>query len=280
MFGLFKKKEKPAAAPAAAQSGELRAFAANYHPEEMTVLVVTGASGFSSGKGEHDTLWTAAMGLTAWMEDDSPDIQQGEFRLVAKGDEALMDFLRQRVPRDFILKCKARLSLDGKSLMLTNLPEPGFDPDLKAILDEQKKPVDVEVEGLGKFTLNRSVGVLQAEIEFMGQSAQLCFDKDEDRAACARTARAVLDGLTTLDEKARALAADRLLELANEWAADADEEEVSREEFLSRMTLETIDVVENGSYDLWYNDGELFLGHVIHVSGDLNDGVTDAQMEG
>ena len=280
MFGLFKKKEKPAAAPAAAQSGEMRAFAANYHPEEMTVLVVTGASGFSSGKGEHDTLWTAAMGLTAWMEDDSPDIQQGEFRLVAKGDETLMDFLRQRVPRDFILKCKARLSLDGKSLMLTNLPEPGFDPDLKAILDEQKKPVDVEVEGLGKFTLNRSVGVLQAEIEFMGQSAQLCFDKDEDRAACARTARAVLDGLTALDEKARALAADRLLELANEWAADADEEEVSREEFLSRMTLETIDVVENGSYDLWYNDGELFLGHVIHVSGNLNDGVTDAQMEG
>lgn len=280
MFGLFKKKEKPAAAPAAAQSEEMRAFAANYHPEEMTVLVVTGANAFASGKGPNDTLWTAAMGLTAWMEDDSPDIQRGEFRLVAKGDETLMDFLRQRIPRDFILKCKARLSLDGKSLLLTNLPEPGFDPDLKAILEEQKKPVFEEVEGLGKFTLNRSVGVLQAEIEFMGHSAQLCFDKDEDRAACARTARSVLDTLVALDEKARNLAADKLLELANEWAADADEDEVSREDFISRMTLETIDVAENENFNLWYNDGELFFGHVIHVSGSLSDGVTDAQMEG
>lgn len=280
MFGLFKKKEKPAAAPASAQSGEMRAFAANFHPKEMTVLVVTGAKGFASDKAADEELWTASMELTAWMEDNSPNIQRGEFKLVAKGDETLMNFLRQRVPRDFILKCRVRLSLDGTSLLLTNLPEPGFDPDLKAILEEQKKPVAVEVEGLGKFMLNRSVGVLQAEIQFMGQGVQLCFDKDEDRAACGRTAKAVLDDLIALDEKARFLAADKLLELANEWAADADGEEVSREEFLSRMTLETIDVAENESYDLWYNDGELFFGHVIHVSGNLNEGVTDARMEG
>ena len=281
MFGLFKKKEKPEAKkPADTQSGEMRAFAANFHPEEMTVLVVTGAKGFATGKAEGDELWSGAMELTAWMEADSPDIQRGEFKLVSKGDETLMDFLRQRVPRDFILKCKARLSLDGKSLLLTNLPEPGFDPDLKAILEEQKKPTAVEVEGLGKFTLNRSVGVLQAEIQFMGQSAQICFDKDEDRTACARTAKAVLDHLIALDEKARNLAADKLLELANQWAADADEEEVSREEFLTRLTLESIDVAENESFNLWYNDGALFFGHVIHVSGNLNDGVTDAQMEG
>lgn len=280
MFGLFKKKEKPAAAPASSQSGEMRAFAANFHPKEMTVLVATGAKGFASGKAADEELWTASMELTAWMEDNSPNIQRGEFKLVAKGDETLMNFLRQRVPRDFILKCRVRLSLDGTSLLLTNLPEPGFDPDLKAILEEQKKPVAVEVEGLGKFMLNRSVGVLQAEIQFMGQGVQLCFDKDEDRAACGRTAKAVLDDLIALDEKARSLAADKLLELANEWTADADGEEVSREEFLSRMTLETIDVAERESYDLWYNDGELFFGHVIHVSGNLNEGVTDARMEG
>lgn len=281
MFGLFKKKEKPEAKkPADAQSEEMRAFAAKYHPEEMNVLVVTGANAFASGKAEGEELLTAGIGLTAWMEADSPDIQRGEFKLVTKGDETLVDFLRQRTPRDFILKCKARLSLDGKSLMLTNLPEPGFDPDLKAILDEQKKPVTVEVEGLGKFMLNRSVGVLQAEIQFMGQGVQLCLDKDEDRAACARTAKAVLDDLIALDEKGRSLSADKLLELANEWATDADEEEVSREDFLSRMTLETIDVAENESFNLWYNDGGLFFGHVIQVSGDLNNGVTDARMEG
>ena len=49
-----------------------------------------------------------------------------------------MDYLRQRVPRDFIIKCRARLSVDGSRLLMLELPQPGFDPDLKAILDEQK----------------------------------------------------------------------------------------------------------------------------------------------
>ena len=40
---------------------------------------------------------------------------------------------------------------------MLELPQPGFDPDLKAILDEQKKPVSTWVEGLGTFTLNRTV---------------------------------------------------------------------------------------------------------------------------
>ena len=279
MWPFGKKKEKVQAEPTA-QDTQIQAFAQQFLPEEFTILAVTGFTPFGGKRPDDSQLWVSGINLTAWMEDNSPNIQRGEFKLVAKGDETLMNFLRQRVPRDFILKCRVRLSLDGTSLLLTNLPEPGFDPDLKAILEEQKKPVAVEVEGLGKFMLNRSVGVLQADIQFMGQAVQLCFDKDEDRAACGRTAKAVLDDLIALDEKARALAADKLLELANEWAADADEEEVSREEFLSRLMLETIDVAENESYNLWYNDGELFFGHVIHVSGNLNEGVTDAQMEG
>lgn len=83
------------------------------------------------------------------MEEDSPDIHQGDFRLVALADDRLMDYLRQRVPRDFIIKCRARLSVDGSRLLMLELPQPGFDPDLKAILDEQKKPVSTWVEGLG-----------------------------------------------------------------------------------------------------------------------------------
>ena len=73
-----------------------------------------------------------------------------------------MEYLRQRVPRDFILKCRARLSLDGSRLLMLELPQPGFDPDLKAILDEQKKPVTFWAEGLGTFALNRALGGFEA----------------------------------------------------------------------------------------------------------------------
>ena len=129
MFGFFKKKggeipEEQQRQQRGAQEGqtrqdaaevpqEFRALGQDFLPEELNILAVTGASGFGGGRSQGEKLWTASIGLTAWMEEDSPDIHQGDFRLVALADDRLMDYLRQRVPRDFIIKCRARLSLDG-----------------------------------------------------------------------------------------------------------------------------------------------------------------------
>ena len=82
---------------------EFRALGQDFLPEELNILAVTGASGFGGGRSQGEKLWTASIGLTAWMEEDSPDIHQGDFRLVALADDRLMDYLRQRVPRDFII---------------------------------------------------------------------------------------------------------------------------------------------------------------------------------
>ena len=151
MFGFFKKKggeipEEQQRQQRGAQEGqtrqdaaevpqEFRALGQDFLPEELNILAVTGASGFGGGRSQGEKLWTASIGLTAWMEEDSPDIHQGGFRLVALADDRLMDYLRQRVPRDFIIKCRARLSVDGSRLLMLELPQPGFDPDLKAILE-------------------------------------------------------------------------------------------------------------------------------------------------
>lgn len=281
MFGLFKKKEKEAPAPKKvdAEGEEFRAFAAGFEPEDRTVLVLTSPQGLVTGRNEGDLLWTAGAPLVAWLEEDSPDLCREPTSLVSKGDEAFMGVLRQRIPRDFILKCKVRPSQDGKRLLLTSLPEPGFDMDLKAILDESKKPVVLEAEGLGQFALNRSVGVFQAETEWMGQPLQLTFDRDEDRQVCLEGLQTLMSGQEEWDEKLREFAAEKLLELANDWAADADEEEVSLEDFMQRLEPDTLVFQESGIFDFWFNDGELFFGHAIRVSGTL-EGPTDAEMEG
>lgn len=281
MFGLFKKKEKEEKKPASAHGEEMRAFAGQFLPEEMTILAVTGASGFGGGKSEGDELFTVGAGLTAWMEEDSPEIQQGNFRLVTKADEALVGFLQQRLPRDFIVKCKVRPHPDGNLFMLMGLPEPAFDPDLKAILDNQKKPITEEIAGLGTFTLNRSMGVLQREIDWLGYPVQLCMDRDADRAACAATASALLGDTEDWDAKARALCAEKLLDKANEYAAETDAEALTPEEFIQGMEPESIDLSDDGSFQLWFNDGGYLLGgHLIRVSGTTAEGLTDAVMEG
>ena len=158
MFGFFKKKgEAPEKPIQNMESRQFKELAAQFRPEELTILAVTGANGFNGNRAGKDKGWWASIGLTAWMEEDSPDIHRGEFVLSTIADDRLLGFLRQRARPDFIIKFRGRVSEDGRRLLLLDLPEPGFDPDLKAVLEEQKKLVTFWEKGLGTFTLNRQV---------------------------------------------------------------------------------------------------------------------------
>lgn len=290
MFGLFKRKgEEPEekvreAKPAQnTENKQFREFADQFQPEELTILAVTGANGFSGGKSGKEKLWTASIGLTAWMEEDSPDIHRGEFVLSTIGDDQLLEHLQRRAPRDFIIKFKGRVSEDGKRLLLLNLPEPGFDPDLKAILEEQKKPVTFWEEGLGTFTLNRQVNWFETEIDWLGTEIFLVFDQDEDRVDCLTNAKTLLAGAADWDRRIREFAADELVELANDWAENTEDEEpevITKEQFVERMELESIEIRADGGFQFWFGDGDLFYGHSINVTGDLEHGPNEASMEG
>ncbi len=280
MFGLFKKKGEQPEEEQRVQNPEnkqFKAFAAKFLPEELTILAVTGANGFGGGKSRGETLWTASIGLTAWMEEDSPDIHRGEFVLSTIGDEQLLEVLRRRTRPDFIIKFRGRVSEDGKRLLLLDLPEPGFDPDLKAILEEQKKPVTFWEEGLGTFTLNRQVDWFETEVDWLGGQISLVFDAEEDRAEVLQRAKTLLAGAADWDKRIRAYAADDLLASANDWAED---EEITREQFIQRMELESIEIRADGSFEFWFADGDMFYGHSIHVSGGMENGPDRADMEG
>lgn len=279
MFG-FKKKE-PEQTPDNKQFKEL---AAQYLPGELTLLAVTGANGFGGGKTAKEKLWRASIGLTAWMEEDSPDIHRGEFVLSTIADDRLLGVLQRRAPQDFIIKFKGRVSEDGKRLLLLDLPEPGFDPDLKAILEEQKKPVTFWEEGLGTFTLNRQVDWFETELDWLGTEISLTIDMEEEREEALRNAKTLLASAADWDKRVRAYAADELVSLANDWSQDMDEDgetpTITREQFMERMELESIEIGGDGSFTFWFGDGDLFYGHSIRVSGDLEHGPDEASMEG
>ena len=277
MFGFFKKKEEPASDPREEYKKRFPKLQVEYQPEELTILAVTGANGFGGGKTHGEELWTISIGLTAWMEEDSPDIHRGEFVLSTVGDEQLLEVLRRRTRPDFIIKFRGRVSEDGKRLLLLDLPEPGFDPDLKAILEEQKKPVTFWEEGLGTFTLNRQVDWFETEVDWLGGQISLVFDAEEDRAEVLQRAKTLLADAASWDKRVREYAADDLLASANDWAED---EEITREQFIQRMELESIEIRADGSFEFWFADGDMFYGHSIHVSGDMENGPDDAAMEG
>ena len=301
MFGFFKKKsgevpeeqerlQKAAAREAERKEApaipeELRALGQKFLPEEFSILAVTGAGGFGGSRPQENGPWLAVLELTAWKEEDSEEPAHREkTQLVALADDKLMDYLRRRVRGDSVFQIMVRPSEDGKQFLMTELPQPEIDPEMKAILEEQKKPVSIWVPELGTFTLNRLVNWFEAEVEWLGQPARLDIDREEDWDACVEQAKALMADQKGWDEKVRSFAADQLLEQANDWARDAAEgeepEEITREQFMERLELDAVQISADGRFEVWFNDGDLFWGHAIHVTGSLDQGPEMAQMEG
>jgi hypothetical protein len=65
----------------------------------------------------------------------------------------------------------------------------------------------------------------------------------------------------------------------NNWLGD-DEAKFSAKRFKARMTLEAITVLPNGDFDFWHDDGNLFWGHSIQISGSITKGPTHADIPG
>ena len=278
MFGLFKKQEKPSEP----QWPEFKQLSAQYLPEERTILAVTGANGFTGGRAGKEKLWTASIGLTAWLEEGEPELHRGEFVLSTIADDRLLEHLRHRTRPDSVIRFQGRVSEDGKRLLLLDLPEPAFDPELKAVLEEQKKPVTFEAEGM-KFTLNRQVDWFETEVNWLNATISLVFDAGENHEACAARAKQLLAAAADWDRRVREYAAKELTGLANDWAEELEDggsQEISPKQFAERLELESIEVRASGGFQFWFGDGDLFYGHSVWVTGDLEGGPDDAAMEG
>lgn len=277
MFGFKKKKEEPKNTEPQEQNQEVKAFAADFLPEETDILAVTGGSSLDTDQSGDSKLWKVRMGLTAWKDVYTQELQQGEGTLEALVDDNLLEHLRARLPRDFLIRVTVRPCADGVRFLMTDLPKPDFDPELKAILEEQKKPVTLEADGLGTFTLSRTMNWFQAEVDWAGQPIQLIFDRDENQDDSLVTARALMENREDWDRRVREFAARELLEQVND--ALQEDGPITGEQLLDGLEAESVQVSGTGAVEFWLHDDELLWGRAIHVSGTLEDGPTSAEFE-
>lgn len=276
MFHLFGKKKEEAPAPKP-EKREPAPLPCGFDGEEVPVLAITGPGGFADREDDCGQAYSA-LELTAWMEEDGREIHQGSYELAVPKDEELLEYLKQHIPRDFIIKFTARLSPGEDRLLLVSLPAPGFDPDLKAILDQQKAEVTAEVEGLGTFTLNRSTNWFQLDdAPWTGESTvQLVFDRgtEEEQTAAQDTARAIWADVDGWDDRLRTYGAQQL-PLDGE-----DVQELSREELAQRLELESLQVWPDGCFEAWLHDGNYEWAQSVRINGTAEDGPTEVHWEG
>ncbi len=274
MWPFGKKKEKEQQEPSAREQ-QVQQFAQQFEAEEFTLVAVTGPEGLRSGKEDGQELTTLYIPLTAWMDDYDGVVHEQAAVLTALADDALEEFLRSRLPRDFIIKVEARAALEGNRFQLVGMPEPGFDPELKAILDRQKTPVTVQDEELGTFTLSRTANWFETDIKWMDRNVLLAFDAGQEQEACFAAARKLLADSADWDERMREFAVENLLDELNEQQED---EPLTREELLESLEAESILVDGEGGLTVWLGS-DLLWGRSVQVTGSIEGGPEQAKIE-
>ena len=83
-----------------------------------------------------------------------------------------------------------------------------------------------------------------------------------------------------LARRACELAAHKLLEVKNDSWLEDGEVAITADEFIQRMKLESITVDEDGKFNFWFEDGDLFFGHSIEVRGDAKGAFFDSSVQG
>lgn len=252
---------------------------------ETTILAVVGANGPSGGKAGNQTLWSLRVEFIAWKEESGP-LQRSSLELQKYVSDEELRALQQQIPSESLVRLTVKIALDNPfgspQALLVNVNGEAHDDELLGVLDDYRKPIVFEDPVFGIFTLDKRVGILEVEAEWCGRAINLYASiQDLSEAESAiRTARALWQKMPEWDSRIGKYAVDHLLGLKNDNWLDAEEAEVSAEEFLQRMSLKSISVYPDQSFEFWHEDGDLFWGHSILVSGSISEGPTDADIPG
>lgn len=256
-----------------------------FDPEEMTILVLTGAEVFSGAAPLYGKLlWSSCALLPAWTEEGNPDIHRDEVWLDLVSSDGVRKLYKQNTPPDAILRCRVRTrygEICGRRFLLLDLPEPASHPKLEAMLKRQMKKRTLTVEGVGDFLLNRESGWFEGTVDWLEQEVQLTFEREKPGKLkhIQEAIQTLLANAEMWDRRVRTYAAGELLDVAGIWAENAGGTAPGME-FMDGMKLEAIQIQLSGGFDFWFDSGELFGDHSINVSGNLTDGPDYAALEG
>lgn len=137
---------------------------------------------------------------------------------------------------------------------------------------------------LGTLTWNSELEWWEGRVSLpLGHSVGISLSVEEEDAEVepvleAEQAHRVVRWLQEDEPEARQLAADELLSIYNEeWN---DDEPLSEEEFIARLTLDDVNIAPDGSAELFYKDTGLFAGHTVLVTLDAAGNLEDADIAG
>ncbi len=270
------------------RSGQLLDCLRGSTVEDIVGLV--GALGPSAGKGRGEDLWTYHFTFAAWRRAGGV-LEESELTVRKLVTEEELDSLEDRVTPYTVVKIKAHYSddcsresgfEDPQALLVEIVDSHAPDADLERLASKLQAPVIVTDELFGELELDRALNWLEGETSWGSEEISVRFSLDEcqDQGSLIRSAKALWRDQPGWDRRIRGIAVEKLLPLKNQNWLDEGEEELSPQQFEARIEPESIVFYPDRSFELCFDDGDLFSGHVILVSGSVSGELSDAEIAG
>lgn len=247
---------------------------------------IVNVNGVRAGRIGGEQLWTMTIKLDAWRVGEGALKTESLIIKRKVSDENLKKF-QKLIKAESIIKINVRLieeniSGTAQALFEELIQVDLSDQQLHDYLVELKKPIYHKDKILGTFSFDRSVNWYIATVIWNDEAIKLnlSIDNATELDATLQVAHSLWRDQVTWKQRIVDYAVHELLSLKNESWLDEDELEVTNEQFKNRMKLDSITVYSDGSFEFWHDDGDLFWGHSILISGSLTDGPTFSDIPG
>lgn len=148
--------------------------------------------------------------------------------------------------------------------------------------EEDSEPVVVRNE-FGEFRLNRKYHEFEGRINYLEEKCQICLEtKEREDIAEIQLKKLgeIYNDVPNWDQKIKKYASQELLQLANEWLEDGNDNEIEEEQFIQRISMESITIYENGAVELMLYGDNMFTDHSIMIDIDEHGNFTGADIVG
>ena len=189
------------------------------------------------------------------------------------------DFKQYGIYRLLVRKAKIKIldenrlaSWNNRYLVLKVLEWDAGQKELEALAAYLQQPKYIHTQR-GDFLLNRQYKWYEMKTPDCGFTLDADEGSDETCEAALAAYKKHEMNMPELDRQLRAYAAGHMLDTANDWLGDADEEPITAEQFADRITLSELAFRNDGSIEAYYDDGDIFWGHCIIVRMDKNGNI-------
>lgn len=284
------------------------AFGSRFYSEEKQIIILTPNSCGGAGKVGGELLWQASQFFIAYVDRDSNELFRVNDRVVwqitdeeNKQKTSKFNFQPLRM-----YKLKVRLSkpadeinskhfvdlgldlpnLNHRFMLLEILSDEITDDRLQQVLNAYNTPVFIEDEQVGKLELNKDLDMYEGAISWLSQAVSAYIEGAENAEEKVVQLKYLLDSAEEWDTKLRRFCAEKLTELANDWQQDDDESEsesllpITVESFIDKISLKELNVSDDGEFTAYYDDGDMFWGHIIMAEGNTDGTLKNANIAG